>query len=157
MTEEELSGGYSINMANIITEQSGLFLISMLYGVILGVWYDFFRVLRKRITHKNRFVHAEDVIFCFSAAAGLFILFQVYNQGRIRFFVLLGLEIGSLLYFFLFGRIVEKGISLLIEIFCLGLSILQKCVGTPVKLIVKSILNILKKTWRTVRIIKSRK
>lgn len=144
-------------MAEIITEQSGLFIISMLYGCFLGVWYDFFRVLRKKIAHKTRFVHLEDVVFCFSAAAGLFVLFQVYNQGRIRFYVLLGLEFGALCYFFLLERIVEKIISLLIELVCIGLSIPGKCIGYPAKLIVKSILNVLKKTWRTVRIVKSRK
>lgn len=87
-------------MAEIIVQQSSLFLISMLYGVILGVWYDFFRAVRKKVSHRNRTVHMEDVVFCLSAAAGLFLLFQIYNQGRIRFYVLLGLFAGAVAYFF---------------------------------------------------------
>ena len=51
-------------MAEIIVQQSSLFLISMLYGVILGVWYDFFRAVRKKVSHRNRTVHMEDVVFC---------------------------------------------------------------------------------------------
>ena len=68
-------------IADIIIKQIHLFFISGLYGILLGLWYEFFRTLRKNFVHKNKMVHLEDVIFCFTAAIGLFILFQVYNQG----------------------------------------------------------------------------
>ena len=101
-------------MAEIIVQQSSLFLISMLYGVILGVWYDFFRAVRKKVSHRNRTVHMEDVVFCLSAAAGLFLLFQIYNQGRIRFYVLLGLFAGAVAYFFVLSVPVEKIMELIV-------------------------------------------
>ena len=66
-------------IADIIIKQIHLFFISGLYGILLGLWYEFFRTLRKNFVHKNKMVHLEDVIFCFTAAIGLFILFQVYN------------------------------------------------------------------------------
>lgn len=144
-------------MAEIITRQMNLFLISMAYGFLLGIWYDIFRVFREKITHKNKMVHMEDIIFCFSAAGGLFVLFQVYNQGVIRFYVLVGLEIGTLLYFFLFSQFIKKGIGILWELLLLATGLLWKGIGNPAKLIVKSILNMLKKLIRTVRIVKSRK
>ena len=65
-------------IADIIIKQIHLFFISGLYGILLGLWYEFFRTLRKNFVHKNKMVHLEDVIFCFTAAIGLFILFQVY-------------------------------------------------------------------------------
>ncbi len=84
------------------------FLISVLYGVILGLWYDFFRAVRRKISHRNRTVHMEDIVFCLSAAAGLFLLFQIYNQGSIRFYVLLGLFAGAMGYFFLLSALMGK-------------------------------------------------
>ena len=101
-------------MAEIIVQQSSLFLISVLYGVILGLWYDFFRAVRRKISHRNRTVHMEDIVFCLSAAAGLFLLFQIYNQGSIRFYVLLGLFAGAMGYFFLLSALMGKGMELLV-------------------------------------------
>lgn len=73
-------------IAEEIIRQLQLFSLSGVYGVLLGIWYEFFRILRKTFVHKNRIVHLEDIIFCLTAAIGLFILFQVYNQGMIRFY-----------------------------------------------------------------------
>ena len=66
-------------MAEMIVQQWRLFMISALYGVVLGVWYDFFRAVRRKISHKDRTVHLEDVIFSLTAAAGLFLLFQILS------------------------------------------------------------------------------
>lgn len=144
-------------MAEIILQQSRLFLISFSYGVILGIWYDVFRAIRKSVVHKNKIVHMEDVLFCFSGAVGLFLLFQICNQGRIRFFVLLGMEAGMLLYFFLLSPVAGKGICLIIEMLFRILKLPGKRISRLVKLIVKSLSKSLKNTIRTVRIIKSRK
>ena len=57
-------------IADIIIKQIHLFFISGLYGILLGLWYEFFRTLRKNFVHKNKMVHLEDVIFCFTAAIG---------------------------------------------------------------------------------------
>lgn len=50
-------------IADIIIKQIHLFFISGLYGILLGLWYEFFRTLRKNFVHKNKMVHLEDVIF----------------------------------------------------------------------------------------------
>lgn len=144
-------------MAEIIVQQSSLFLISMLYGVILGVWYDFFRAVRKKVSHRNRTVHMEDVVFCLSAAAGLFLLFQIYNQGRIRFYVLLGLFAGAVAYFFVLSVPVEKIMELIVGAATFLLGKAAGILFLPVKIIVNSISKRLKKLVRTVRIVRSRK
>ena len=144
-------------MAEIILQHSRLFLISFIYGMILGFWYDIFRAIRKSVEHRNKVVHMEDILFCFSGAIGLFLLFQICNQGRIRFYVLLGMEAGLLLYFFLLSSVVGRGIYLIIGLLFRILKLLGKGISRPVKLIVKSLSKSLKNTMRTVRIIKSRK
>ena len=52
-------------IADIIIKQIHLFFISGLYGILLGLWYEFFRTLRKNFVHKNKMVHLEDVDFLF--------------------------------------------------------------------------------------------
>lgn len=95
-------------IADIIIKQIHLFFISGLYGILLGLWYEFFRTLRKNFVHKNKMVHLEDMIFCFTAAIGLFILFQVYNQGMVRFYCLVGLECGAVFYFLVLSEVMES-------------------------------------------------
>ena len=144
-------------MAEIIVQQSSLFLISVLYGVILGLWYDFFWAVRRKISHRNRTVHMEDIVFCLSAAAGLFLLFQIYNQGSIRFYVLLGLFAGAMGYFFLLSALMEKGMELLVGAAVFFLKKAAAALFFPGKIIVNSLLKTLKKVRRTVKIVRSRK
>ena len=91
----------NVGIAEIIAAQVHLFLINVVYGILLGIWYEFFRTLRKNFAHKDKIVHLEDIIFCVTASLGIFILFQVYNQGIVRFYCLMGLECGILFYFFI--------------------------------------------------------
>ncbi|MDD7113614.1 MAG: spore cortex biosynthesis protein YabQ [Lachnospiraceae bacterium] len=144
-------------MAEIIMQQTRLFLISFGYGVILGIWYDIFRALRKSVEHRNKAVHMEDILFCFSGAAGLFLLFQICNQGRIRFYVLLGMEAGLILYFFLLSPLLCKVLCFIVRKLLGCFRLVGKGISCPVKLIVNSFSKSLKKTMRTVRIIKSKK
>lgn len=144
-------------MAEIIIQQAELFVISALYGAALGIWYDFFRAVRKKVFHSNRLVHLEDIVFCVSAAAGLFLLFQICNQGRIRFYVLLGLFAGAMLYFVTGSALVEKGMERIVGSALFLLRKLGKLICLPVKIIVNSLLKTLKKTIRTVKIVRSRK
>ena len=144
-------------MSEMIVRQAQLILISMLYGATLGVWYEFFRAVRKKTVHRDSAVHMEDIVFCLSAAAGLFLLFQTCSQGEVRAYVLAGTLAGALFYFFFLSLCVSR----LME-WALGAALfLWKTVTgilfLPFKIIVKSLLKSLKKTVVTVRIIKSRK
>lgn len=147
---------YSV-MAEMIVQQWRLFMISALYGAALGVWYDFFRAVRRKISHKDRTVHLEDVIFSLTAAAGLFLLFQICSRGEIRFYVLAGLFAGALLYFFLLSPLVEKGMEFLVGAAVFLLLAASRTLVFPIKFIVKSLLKTLKKLRRTVKIVRNRK
>lgn len=144
-------------IAEIIIRQLHLFLLSSLYGILLGVWYEFFRTLRKNFVHKNRTVHLEDVIFCITATIGLFTLFQVFNQGMIRFYCLIGVECGTLLYFFLLSKWTGKVLSYFVKFAGNIVKIVGEIILFPVKLIVKNIGKILKNMQRTIKIIRKHK
>lgn len=144
-------------IADIIIKQIHLFFISGLYGILLGLWYEFFRTLRKNFVHKNKMVHLEDVIFCFTAAIGLFILFQVYNQGMVRFYCLVGLECGAVFYFLVLSEVIGKLFSVFIKIISKIVKITGGIILFPGKVIVKNIGKMLKNMRRTVKIIRRNK
>lgn len=144
-------------IADIIMKQMDLFFISGLYGILLGIWYEFFRTLRKVFVHKNRMVHIEDVIFCFTAATGLFALFQIYNQGMVRFYCLIGLECGMVLYFFVLSEVMGKILSVFIKVISKIVKTAGRFLFFPGKVIMKNAGKILKNMRRTVRIIRRNK
>ena len=82
-------------MAN---SQAMLFLLFALDGVIIGILFDFFRILRRRFSTGNILTALEDVIFWIST--GLILLYSifVYNNGVIRGYMFLGAFCGITLY-----------------------------------------------------------
>ena len=44
-------------IADIIIKQIHLFFISGLYGILLGLWYEFFRTFRINFLPKNKLVY----------------------------------------------------------------------------------------------------
>ena len=138
-------------IADIIIKQIHLFFISGLYGILLGLWYEFFRTLRKNFVHKNKMVHLED------AAIGLFILFQVYNQGMVRFYCLVGLECGAVFYFLVLSEVIGKLFSVFIKIISKIVKITGGIILFPGKVIVKNTGKMLKNMRRTVKIIRRNK
>jgi len=75
------------------------FLGTVLAGAVLGVFYDFFRVLRKTLRHKTMATAAEDAIFWLVATLLIFVFLLYTNSGEIRGFTFLGVILGAALYF----------------------------------------------------------
>lgn len=147
----------NVGIAEIIATQIHLFLINVVYGILLGIWYEFFRTFRKNFAHKDKIVHLEDIIFCITASLGIFILFQVYNQGIVRFYCLMGMECGVLLYFFICSKWIGKIIYIFVNIFSKIIKKIGNIVFFPAKLIMKNAGKMLKNMRRTIKIIRKHK
>lgn len=118
--------------------------------------YGCFRVLRKVIMHKDKFVHLEDILYCVISAFGLFCIFHAYNDGIMRSYVLFGIQIGAIIYFLVCSGIFEKALYKIFNIFYF---VLKKSIGwcmIPVQKSMNFIVKSLKKIWRTVRIVRSK-
>lgn len=144
-------------MADIISRQLYLFLISVVSGIGIGLWYEVFRSLRKKVKHSGWQVQLEDVVFVLAAAVGIFILFQKYNYGSVRFYAFLGMILGGIFYFSALDILTVSFMGLMWDtLFLFGKLLFTFCV-LPFKIIVNSLVKSLKKTAETVRIIKSKK
>ena len=90
----------------MITNQTNLFLIFIVNGVIIGLLFDFFRILRKTFKTKDFITYIEDVLFWIL----IIILYSIFtfNNGEIRLFLFLGIILGIVLYMLLFSKSVIK-------------------------------------------------
>lgn len=141
----------------MITNQAYLFLIFVINGVIIGILFDFFRILRKSFKTPDFVTYIEDVIFWI--LTGLLTLYSifVFNNGEIRFFMFLGIFIGIALYMLLCSTyiikfsvfIINKTKKIILKIF--------NIIAYPIKLIYrilkKVFINVKNMTQKTTKII----
>lgn len=99
-----------------ITEQSTVFLCSILMGSVLSFLYDIFRVTRKEIGHKNFVVMIEDILFWIICTAFMFVFLFNINSGQVRAFIFLGAAIGCILYYLTLSKLIMKLFSIIIGI-----------------------------------------
>ena len=112
--------------------QAWLFLSTVLLGAGVGLCYDVFRILRKTAPFLARksFVQLQDLIFWVVVTIGFFYFMLLRNFGEIRFFSIIGVAIGCILYFATVSRFV-------IFIFVWVITYLKKALAFPFKLIYK--------------------
>lgn len=94
--------------------QAWLFLSTVAAGAVIGLFYDFFRILRRVAARFNTawLVQLEDFLFWIIVTLGMFYFMLNQSFGEIRFFSFLGAGIGILLYFATLSRyIVRAGVT----------------------------------------------
>lgn len=108
--------------------QAYLFLVFSLTGVIIGILFDFFRILRRIIKTSNFITYVEDILFWI--LTGFLILYNIwyFNNGEIRIYMFLGIILGVLIYMLTLS-------SILIKIFSKILRLLINVLELPFKTI----------------------
>lgn len=140
-------------------EQLYSFAIFILVGFLIGLLFDMFRISRRTFKTSDIITCLEDVLFWI--LTGLLILFSIFkfNNGDIRFFIVLAIFIGIALYMLVFSKIVintlvkiiliiKKAISFIIKITLYPIKLilkLFKIMTKPIKKLLKNLTNILKK------------
>lgn len=129
----------------MVLNQASLFLIFVINGIVIGLVFDIFRILRKSFKTSDIITTFEDILFWI--ITGIIILYSifVFNDGEIRFFMFIGIILGAMLYMFLISRYVIKlsvGTILVIKKF---VKFIFKILIFPIQIIYKIIKNILKK------------
>lgn len=124
-------------MENAIVIQLYSFFIYLISGMVIGVFFDIFRILRKSFHTPDFITYIEDILFwLFTGFFLLFILFQC-NNGEIRIYHVIGLIIGAIFYMISISKLFIK-INVLILTFLKD--ILYKTVRVilyPMKLFLK--------------------
>lgn len=120
----------------MVQNQTYLFLVFSLTGVIIGVLFDFFRILRKSFKTTDLITCIEDIIFWI--LAGILILYNIwyFNNGEIRAFIILGIVLGIIIYILTLSNIIVKIFYIIVNFLKMLIMKLFKILELPFKPIV---------------------
>lgn len=140
--------------------QAYLFVIFIINGILIGISFDFFRILRKSFKTIDIVTYIQDVIFwIFTGILTLYFIFT-FNNGEIRLYVFLGIILGILLYILTISKyiikfsvkiitflknVIGKVIKIIIYPFNFIFKIIKKILFRPFSFIIINIRNIFTK------------
>lgn len=147
--------GMIINMNEAIIVELQFFLVSVLWGGIIILFYDCLRIIRKVIKHKEFFIALEDVLYWVVSSLLIFNMMYKQNNGIIRAFSILAMFIGMILYYNLFSQLLVEGISLLLlkvkKIISKVISLIMKPTSWLISIFNKTIGKIIRKTVKKLK------
>ena len=88
-----------------VYEQSEIFYFAFVFGTFLGVYYDFYRLLRYLGFTSKAAVISQDLAFISTSAIACFLFAQVTVNGHLRGFVLIGHLLGIFAYRYSVGML----------------------------------------------------
>ncbi len=92
----------------MIMNQVYLFFIFIANGIIIGILFDFFRILRKSFKTRDIVTYFEDLLFWILTGFSILYFIFVFNNGEIRLFMFLGIAVGITLYMLIFSSFFIK-------------------------------------------------
>lgn len=132
--------------------QAYLFIIFCATGILIGLIFDIFRIIRKLFKTPDFLTYIEDI--CFWIISGLILIYFIFifNNGEIRLYMFIAISLGIITYILTFSRffvIIGYKFSnfvkkLIINILIIPLKILKKLLFRPITFISINISNISK-------------
>ncbi len=121
--------------------QTGLFLFSLGFGFLLGILYDVFRTLRMIIGSSEKLIFAADLLYFLICGVLSFFFILVTDEGRLRFYTVLGEALGWMIYYFSFGTVAMKLSASAVRAVKKLISLIFK----PIKFILRKIIALINK------------
>lgn len=103
-------------MSMVLADQTILFLESILLGVLLSLFYDFFFVARVLLPPQISPHILLDILYFLLVGLILFDYVLTENHGRMRYFIALGVIIGWTVYHLTISRIVVRCVTWLVRL-----------------------------------------
>lgn len=155
----------------MVLNQSYLFLIFTINGIVIGLLFDVFRILRRSFKTSDVITYFQDILFWI--LTGIILLYSIFtfSNGEIRFYMFLGVFLGCLIYMLMFSKVfikvnvkivlllkdvVTKVVRIIIFPLKLVINVIKKICFKPIKFITINInkigikkQNVLKKFLKT--------
>ena len=93
----------------MIQNQLFSFFIYVIVGILLGFIFDIFRALRKSIKNSTVATNIEDILFVIISFIIIAMVVQIVSKGELRFYILLGIILGILIYFLSVSKYIITG------------------------------------------------
>ena len=127
----------------MITNQAYLFLIFTINGIIIGLLFDIFRILRRSFKTADIITYIQDILFWI--LTGLILLYSIFtfSDGEVRFYMFIGVFLGCLIYMLMFSKyFIKINVKIVIT--------MKKIVGKIISIVIfplKTIIKFAKKTF----------
>lgn len=117
-----------------IYSQEQIFIFFFIIGIILGVVFDFFRVIRKSFKISDFSTLIQDIVFLIFS--GILIITSIIklNGGEVRLFLFLGIFFGTLIYLLTISDLCVIIFLVFVKICKKILKIPYKCYKSVIKL-----------------------
>lgn len=92
----------------MVTNQAYLFLIFIINGIIIGILFDFFRILRKSFKTADLVTYMQDILFWILTGVIFLYSIFVFCNGEIRLFMFIGVLLGTIIYMLVASKYVIK-------------------------------------------------
>ena len=137
-------------------DQAYLFIVFSLTGVVIGILFDFFRILRRSFKTSNIITYVEDVLFWI--LTGVLILYNIwyFNNGEIRIYMFLGIIMGLLIYMLTLSNIIVSLFSKILKMLIRILEIPFKTIISIFHKIITIIIQIFNKFTKKIKIKKGK-
>ena len=147
-------------------EQLTTFIYFIITGMVLGIIFDIFRILRKSFKTSDIITNIEDIIFGITTGIILLMSIFLFNNGELRLFVFIGIIFGIIIYMLIISKyfiklnvaiinFIKKIIILLTKPFIILLKLIKRIFLRPIsficinlKLLFKKILKKFNKTTK---------
>ena len=89
-------------------EQLLNFTYFIIIGMILGIIFDIFRILRRIFKTSDILTNIEDILF--GVMTGIILLSSIFliNNGQLRLYIFIGIFVGILIYLLVFSKFFIK-------------------------------------------------
>lgn len=88
--------------------QAYIFMAFSIVGVTIGLLFDIFRILRKTIKTNDIVTYLEDILFWLLTGIIIIISMYYFCDGQLRFFMVIGIILGTVIYILTISRYVIK-------------------------------------------------
>lgn len=132
-----------------VYRQGEIFYFAFLFGLVIGVYYDFYRLLRYLGFKSKYALIAQDIIFMSTSAVMCFLFAQVTVNGHLRAFVMFAHLFGLLSYRYSFGMLSGFMFKVLATILSFMKNSLEKIINFIYN-ITQNVFNSLKQIYRKI-------
>lgn len=122
-----------------VSNQLYVFFVMVLCGACAGVLFDLLRALRRAFGANAFTTSLGDILFWLIISIGVYMTIFMFNYGQIRWHEIIGIILGSVIYFLAFSRAIMKIMELLFKFFTKIFQIIFKIVLTPLIFLYKMI------------------
>lgn len=116
-----------------------LFIVFFIVGGVFALLYDALKVSGKFAPRWSFFVVLKDIVFWLVVTVTMFCVCLKFNDGEFRFYMLIGVVSGALLYFKTISRLVVLVLGFIADCIKKTISVVFGILLFPVKVLVKII------------------